>query len=499
MSGKPIWPPIPAGFVRAMLAGHSALGLAFAALIYVVCFTGAVAVFTQEFHRWEEPQIPRSESVSPQAVETAFHEMMDAYPWAHDVFINLPGENTGFLNLEVYPDHDADIEPVHRAADAQGHLGQEVSEAFSHFQSRLHILLHLPRNIGGFIVGLTGVALLSSLVSGILSHPRVFRDAFSLRIGGNKRLQEADIHNRISVWGLPFHIIVSLTGAFLGLVTLIAGILALVAFKGDVNAAYALFMGPRPEDNPAPAAQPMVRAALEDIAVRAPDGRPVYIMVGHPGEEGASVTIGVHTDGHLARGEMHVYDRKANYLGPWGYESGPAGQRILAAMEPLHFGWFGGWPVKVIYGLLGLGLASVTSSGVAIWLARRRAKGRPAKVSERLWPAVVWSQPLIYTIVAGVALVTRAEAILPPLWLALSLLCLLGAAFSRAERVSFVLRVATVAGLIGLTALHVVLKMLPDVAQADPVAWIVDLGLLLCAGALWAGLWYNRKPEAHAV
>ena len=40
-AGKPIWPKVPAEFVRAMLAGHSALGLAFAALIYLVCFSGS--------------------------------------------------------------------------------------------------------------------------------------------------------------------------------------------------------------------------------------------------------------------------------------------------------------------------------------------------------------------------------------------------------------------------------------------------------------------------
>src|SRR5262249_32489287 len=35
-TGRPIWPAIPAGFVRAVLAGHSSLGLAFAALIFLV-------------------------------------------------------------------------------------------------------------------------------------------------------------------------------------------------------------------------------------------------------------------------------------------------------------------------------------------------------------------------------------------------------------------------------------------------------------------------------
>ena len=46
-------------FVRAMLAGHSALGLAFAALIYIVCLTGTVSVFLMELQRWEQPDGPR--------------------------------------------------------------------------------------------------------------------------------------------------------------------------------------------------------------------------------------------------------------------------------------------------------------------------------------------------------------------------------------------------------------------------------------------------------
>ena len=47
-------------------------------------------------------------------------------------------------------------------------------------------------------------------------------------------------------------------------------------------------------------------------------------------------------------------------------------------------------------GVLGAGLTAVTSSGVAIWLARRRDKGRPAPRWERIWIATVWSQPLAY-------------------------------------------------------------------------------------------------------
>ena len=43
---------IPAKFVASVLAGHSTLGLTFAALIYIVCFSGTVAVFANELLRW---------------------------------------------------------------------------------------------------------------------------------------------------------------------------------------------------------------------------------------------------------------------------------------------------------------------------------------------------------------------------------------------------------------------------------------------------------------
>ena len=51
-------PLLAPAFVRAVLAGHSALGLAFAAVIYVVCLSGTLAVFIHDFQRWEQPDGP---------------------------------------------------------------------------------------------------------------------------------------------------------------------------------------------------------------------------------------------------------------------------------------------------------------------------------------------------------------------------------------------------------------------------------------------------------
>ncbi|ATC32139.1 PepSY domain-containing protein [Caulobacter vibrioides] len=473
--GKPIWPKIPADFVRAMLAGHSALGLAFAALIYLVCFSGSVAVFTQEFSRWEQPQGPVLQGVSPQAVDVAVQGALAKIPQAHDLLVRLPTPD--HPRLSIHGDDAAGGEHTY-VADHAGRLVGEARTPWTEFQAELHTVLHLPRAWGGFVVGLTGVALLSSLISGVLSHPRVFKDAFAFRWGGSKRLQEADLHNRISVWGLPFHLVVSLTGAFLGLTTIIVGVLALATFKGDASKAYALFQGPTVKDDPRPAAKVIdVRSGLGSVAARYPDARATYIYVEHPGERGQHAIINLATDGRLSRGETVVVDGAGQILGEVGYESGSLGFRVLSAMTPLHFGWFGGWPVKVAYFLLGLGLTAVTSSGVAIWLARRRDKGRPAPGLERLWVAFVWSQPVAYAFSNFVSLFSPTPTPVATWGLATLTACL-AAVFGAPAAVSIALR-RICAGLLALIA--VAHGALYGSHMADPAGWAVDCALLAAA------------------
>lgn len=478
---KPVWPKVPAGFVRAMLAGHSALGLAFAALIYLVCFSGSVAVFTREFERWEQPQGPVLRSASPEAVSRAVAAAHARLPTSHDLLVRLPEPASPRLMV-----HGDDPQGRERTflADGEGALVGEQATPFADFQARLHYDLHLPRTWGRFVVGLTGVALLSSLISGVLSHPRIFRDAFALRWGGARRLQEADLHNRLSVWALPFHVIVSLTGAFLGLTTIIVGVLALAVFKGDTTKAYGLFTGPAVADDPRPAPLVPLERVFANLERAAPGATPTYFFVEHPGEAGQRVTVNAMSPGRLSRGESYVFDGRGDRLGAVGYESGSVGLRLLSSLGPLHFGWFGGWPVKVAYAILGGALTVVTASGVSIWLARRRDKGRPAPRWERVWSAFAWSQPAAYGASALASLVSPAPLIV--VWGLATLAALATAALWTRAQISTRLRLAGGGLLLATVAAHLATR---GALAADPVAWIVDaavlgLGVLLIAAPL---------------
>ncbi len=491
-SGKSIWPKVPAPFVRAILAGHSALGLAFAALIFLVCFSGTVVVPLEDVMRWESPRIAPVHNVSPEAVQAARDQSLEKYPGAHHIYASLPTRDQP--RFRVYIDA-VEGEPLKEwAAGSNGALLAETANPWAGFIQSLHIYLHLPSSWGLFVVGLTGVALLSSLVSGVLAHPRVFRDAFHLRWGGSKRLQEADLHNRIGVWGLPFHVIVSLTGALLGLSTILMAGLAFVAFKGDVDQAYSFFFPPAPVDDPRPAPLAPLGPMFAHVSDAAPGSRVSYVTFEHPGETGQSVILTAIRPNALNRGDTWVFDGSGQLLeGGYSDSNATPGSAILQAISLLHFGWFGGWPVKIAYILLGAGLTAVTASGVSIWLARRRDKGRPAPRWERVWTAFCWSQPPAYAAAALSALLAPSVPLVP-LWIAVSLLAMATAAVWTPQQISQRLRLAGAVLVALVPVTHIALH---GAAMADPVAWVINA--LMAISALALGVSLLRPLQARGV
>ncbi|GAA0535766.1 putative iron-regulated membrane protein [Rhizomicrobium palustre] len=456
------WPKIPAGTVRSVLAGHSSLGIAFAALIYLVCFSGTLAVLVYEWQRWETPQGPVVTETSPQAIAAAAHYTLSHSNTPDRIVIFPPQPDQPRLKTNAHSPHaEEDF-----LFDATGRFTGEAQSEFSEFLVHLHTSLHLPQTIGLVVVGLTGVALLSLLLSGLIAHPRIFRDAFYLRFGGARRLQEADLHNRIGVWALPFHLTVSITGALLGLSTLILAVLALAVFKGDLGKANALIRPPLPKADARPAPLPDLEGMLKSLPA------PVrFVMLIRPGTQGQSAMVEMKSSGTLARGKQYLFDGNGKLLQkPRNQE--PLGKTIIASLGPLHFGWFGGGVIKIAYVVLGALLTFLTSTGITIWLARKRDKGRPAPRFERFWTGFVWSQPLAF---AGTGLASLAALPLLPVWIALTGASCLSSALWRAETLANILRRTSALLLAALALGHIALWR---ASFADPMTWVMD-GLLL--------------------
>jgi uncharacterized iron-regulated membrane protein len=157
------------------------------------------------------------------------------------------------------------------------------------------------------------------------------------------------------------------------------------------------------------------------------------------------------------------------------------GASINNALGQAHFGWFGGLPIKIAYVLLGAGLTAVTASGVAIWLARRRDKGRPAPAWERVWTAFCWGQPPAYAATA-LASMFAPGAPLPIAWVAVTLLGMATCFVGDRLRISLVLRIASAVLLAAVAIVHVTIN---HALVRDPASWWID-GAMVCLSAIIA-------------
>ena len=477
----PVPPKQKNGFVARMLSGHSAVGLAVGALMYILCLSGTLMVFHEEFERWEQPQVPEFSTVTPEAAgRAAAAGLARAEEVPHHFYLGVP--TGGMPRMGVSLDDTAGW-----YADADGTLGEPIHHPWSEFLEALHYYLHLPTVLGLTVVGILGAMLVGLVISGLLAHPRLFRDAFALRLRGNPQLAQADIHNRLSVWGAPFHLLVALTGAMLGLASVLSYFAAGAYLEGDIEAFYEPAFGRDPAQDLTPAPAPDVGTALANLKADHGNLEPWYIIMHEPGTAGQSGYILAKHPARLIYGENYYFDADGTITGTLGHADGPTGQQIVASAYTVHFGSFGGLPVKLIYGLLGLAISIVSATGVNIWLIKRREKGRAMPRLERAWAATIWGTPLALAVCFILPTISVAGGTLLNAIFWLVLLGLVSLSAVVTDRAAFARGLRAVSGLLIIAG--VLLKWAAHWGAVNSPAAIGVNGVLLAIAAilLWQG------------
>jgi len=377
-------------FVRRMIDSHSVLGLGLAALIYIVSITGAFTIFLPEISLWENRGVATAQSITPEiaakAAENAEarlepgNEILNVVLYAPDEF-----QNYATVRLNQRPDPQSDLTSTDWIVDpATGDLLGEIEAPYAHFIEDLHTALHLPNPWGRYLVGLVGVVMFTLILSGIFAHPTIVKDAFKLRLDRNARLAWTDMHNRLSVWGLPYHLVLTFTGAFLGVAGITVSALAFVAFEGDVEKAVSAINGPQAiEGAPPMESSPNYAAMLRNSD--APDRNFALMVASNPKDSGQTTSIVYGEDGILSMRSSDIYRNSGEFLEKFGGKGSEAGARIFGAIQPLHYGTFGGYPIKLLYFVLALALTYITSTGMMIWFKRKMQQGQPKPKTEAAW------------------------------------------------------------------------------------------------------------------
>ena len=460
---------------RGAYAVHSWTGLLTGWLLFVVCLTGTLVVYKFPLKALSNPELARVEATDRLGPDGALAAFDRAVPDAQVRVVAFPSDIYSIHQYSVVAKGADGREKRYWISPETGEVRAELQSDFADFVQRLHAGLFMGGK-GRWIVGLLGVTMAVSLLAGLWFHwPHLRRDLFHLRLGEHRRKAWADLHKFGGIWALPFHLIIALTGAWLGLESLI-GIRASSAAPMEIHGE-----GP---GNPLPIAEILRRA--QEIR---PDLTPSHVNMTDRGTAGASIRVQGDLPGHrlVQRGQtMLVFDADTGrHLQTVDRTEQGLGRRILAMMRPLHYGYFAPPVGEILYFLLGFASTLVVASGLFIWAERERRKRYPRDRSavigmERANAAVMGGMVIALVVVAMLHGVARLPAaadlfslvggmhflgshdllsgrpIAPELWLFLGLWLAAGVVLFRAHpiaawRATLAVSAAALLGLIVLT------------------------------------------------
>jgi uncharacterized iron-regulated membrane protein len=345
---------------------HGWLGLNLGLLLFVVCFSGTIAVFSYEIDWLLDPTM-RGEVAEDGVHWTAVDDSLAAaYPNHVVTFMEGP-RHPGFAATAYAVDPSGRfvklyVDPVTGAVNGRNNFWN-VQRFFRSFHRRMFF----PNPFGILWVTLFAFVLLGSAVTGILFYKGWYRHLFRLR-WHDVRLLFSDGHRLAGVWSLAFATIIVATGVWYGaeLVAPRAGPSPPEIAEAELRA-----RGPTPEALPLGEQVARAKAAFPGLAVK-------DVI---PGTAERATLVRGQADAWLVRPRANTVRVDPVTGEVLSVEKGTEASlyhRWTDTADPIHFGTFGGLWSQAAWFVFGLVLSSLMLTGGWLWHRRAEQKARAA-------------------------------------------------------------------------------------------------------------------------
>jgi len=379
--------------VRAWSFVHKWTSLIATLFLLMLCVTGLPLIFYHEIDHWrgasiEPPEIdgvPRAASLDTIVADARARRPGDAVQYvAADPeepelwYIGL-GETVDAPELTAYFTYDA------RTGELLGEY--PLNEGLMYVLYRLHYDMYagLP---GTLFLGFMGLMLVASLVSGVVLYgPFMTKLSFgTVRRDRSSRTRWLDLHNLLGIATVVWVLVVGATG--------VVNTLAIPIFgQWQATELAAMTEG---IDGAAPPADELSAERALAAAYEAVPGSALSFMA-FPGNEYTSP----HHFAAFMQGatpltskllEPVLVDARTNEVTAKG--TMPWYVTALLLSQPLHFGDYGGLPLKIVWALLDVIAIVVLASGLVLWVGKRQPAARPAERAARRPSAVAAAMAL---------------------------------------------------------------------------------------------------------
>lgn len=410
---------------------HTISGIIICALLYVIFFAGSFSFFRDEIAAWQKgtsyAKYEQDFANYDKLIDSLGREMdlrgrdLTFYPnqGGTGTYVNISASNDSILNKE----NVAQKKPVKEQKKGRGRGGNTDSKYFSYdfvqhksgdyasnydmseFLYRLHFLAQLnevPIRVGiapfgYFVAGITSFLFLFALITGLMLHwDKIVSNFFIYRPFKKWKTVWTDMHTALGVVGFPFQFLYAVTGVFLIINSVLAIPFGKLLYGGDQDKMYQE-LGYSRSIKHEYSYKPMVKevqvAHYLDLAQEKwPDAEMKRIHIKNYAD--SNMHILAEFEPHFNKSfagtgiiDYHIHnDQVVEEKSPMDHPTYV--DKVKSLLYRLHFGDYGGYPVKTIYFVLGIMGCLVITSGILIWLvARNKNNVIPRKRKFNLWMA----------------------------------------------------------------------------------------------------------------
>jgi uncharacterized iron-regulated membrane protein len=367
---------------RTWLWWHSWIGVSTGLMLFVICWSGTVAVLSHEIDWLLDPALRVRPSASPPRWAGVVAAAQRAVPGQKVTTLTLPAGPRDAAQLWAEDAHGVVTRLYVDPATARVQGARSYFNVQRFFRS-FHMNLFFNAGPWGYLVVCAfALPLLASMVTALVFYKRWWQRLLALKFDRGVRIFVSDLHKTGGLWGLWFIAVMALTG-----------------FWYFIEAAGVVSAYPQ---TPVFAPQPRTAAGLplDEVLVRARAHWPA-LEVRNITLPGGCYGDVIELEGQA--GDLLVRDRANKlFLDPTSGEAlarHRAAELSLAARwvdtaDPLHFGDFAGLGAKLVWFAFGLALSALSLSGAYLQVQRLRRKHaglhrRPAVIAAYAVSAVL--------------------------------------------------------------------------------------------------------------
>lgn len=386
---------------------HTVSGLVISVALFVIFFAGSISFFRDDIINWEREQ-PIMENSQ---MDIDFNTALDSIKTKHELYgrdvtiRQIHQERRVMVSATPSKDTTATEAATSRIFFYHDPATQKSYTYFEDFTLgefiyRLHFFAQIPYPYGYLLSGFVAFFFLFAIVTGVIVHwKKIISNFYLFRPWAKLKTVWTDAHTALGLIGLPFQFIYAVTGAVLIIgSTVILSPVASLLYDGnsakmfeDLSTDVAGFPFTNEPQNHGLDINEMVAKAEQKW-----DG--VYasqVVLQNYGDANMHVVVDVKPENDRQFAGLGQVTYKAS-TGEVVFERDPYKETTYIAsaqdfLIKLHYGNFGGYPLKVIYFIFGIITCFVIISGVLIWVEARDKKiNTPFKRKANQWVAAIF-------------------------------------------------------------------------------------------------------------